>query len=178
MDRQWLEERLAEYPLYAYDFITTDELEFSDRVRWICAHECPMYNTTWACPPAVGTVEACRARVMSFREGLMIATITEVHDIADIQATLATRADHEAITREITELIKERSTDTLTLSTEACAHCAKCTWPDAPCRHPDRMFPCVESHGILVTNLAEKHGIDFLAGSNLVTWFSLIFYKS
>ena len=177
MDRQWLEVKLAEFPLYAYDFITTDELEFSDRVRWICQHECPMYNTTWACPPAVGTVEACKARVMSFREGLMIATITEVHDIADIQATLATRADHEAITREITALIAARSTDTLTLSTEACAHCAKCTWPNAPCRHPDRMFPCVESHGILVTNLAEKRGIDFLAGSNLVTWFSLIFFK-
>ena len=178
MDKAWLEERLKDFPLYEYAFITTDELVFADRVRWICAHECPMYNTNWACPPAVGTVEECKARVMAFDEGLMIATITEVHDIADIQATLATRADHEAVTREITELVRQRATDTLTLSTEACAHCAKCTWPDAPCRHPDRMFPCVESHGILVTNLAEKHGIDFLAGSNLVTWFSLIFYRA
>lgn len=177
MDRAWLEERLAEFPLYAYDFITTDELVFADRVRWICEHECPMYNTTWACPPAVGTVEACRARVLAFSEGLMIATITEVSDIANIEETLSTRADHERITREILEIVRQRSTQTLTLSTEACAHCARCSYPDAPCRHPDRMFPCVESHGILVTDLAEKHGIDFLAGNNLVTWFSLILYK-
>jgi len=177
MDRAWLEERLAEFPLYAYDFITTDELVFADRVRWICEHECPMYNTTWACPPAVGTVEACRARVLAFSEGLMIATITEVSDIANIEETLSTRADHERITREILEIVRQRSTQTLTLSTEACAHCAHCSYPDAPCRHPDRMFPCVESHGILVTDLAEKHGIDFLAGNNLVTWFSLILYK-
>ena len=60
---------------------------------------------------------------------------------------------------------------------EACAHCESCAYPDAPCRHPDRMFPCVESHGILVTDLAERHGIDFLVGSNLVTWFSLILYR-
>jgi len=177
MDRAWLEERLAEFPLYAYDFITTDELVFADRVRWICEHECPMYNTTWACPPAVGTVEVCRARVLAFSEGLMIATITEVSDIANIEETLSTRADHERITREILEIVRQRSTQTLTLSTEACAHCAHCSYPDAPCRHPDRMFPCVESHGILVTDLAEKHGIDFLAGNNLVTWFSLILYK-
>lgn len=177
VDRQWLEARLADYPLYAYEFITTDELVFADRVRYICEHECPMYNTTWACPPAVGTVEECKARVMAFKEGLMIATITEVSDIANIKETLDTRADHEAVTHAISRLIAEQSSETLTLSTEACAFCKKCAWPDAPCRHPDKMFPCVESHGILVTDLAERHGIDFLAGSNLVTWFSLIFYR-
>ena len=177
MDREWLERQLAEYPLYAYEFITTDELLFADRVRYICEHECPMYNKSWACPPAVGTVEECRARVDEFHDGLMIATITEVSDIANIEETLSTRADHEAITRQITELIQSQGFKTLTLSTEACAHCKKCSYPDAPCRHPERMYPCVESYGILVTDLAEKHGIDFLAGNNLVTWFSLILYR-
>ena len=177
MDRQKLEAQLAELPLYEYAFIGTDELLFSERVRYICETECPMYNTTWACPPAVGTVKACQERVMAFKEGLLIATITEVSDIANIQETLATRADHEAITRQALNMVRQQATDTLTLSTEACAHCEKCAYPDAPCRHPDRMFPCVESHGILVTDLAERHGIDFLAGSNLVTWFSLILYR-
>lgn len=177
MDREWLEARLAEFPLYAYEFITTDELVFSERVRYVCEHECPMYNTNWACPPAVGSVEECRARVMSFKEGLMISTITEVSDIANIRETLDTRAGHEAVTREILALVKQKASRTLTLSTESCVHCEKCAWPDAPCRFPEKMFPCVESHGILVTDLAERHGIDFLAGSNLVTWFSLILYE-
>ena len=177
MNRQWLEEKLAEYPLYEYAFIRADELVFADRVRYICEHECPMYNTTWACPPAVGTIEECREKALSFRDGLMIATITEVSDIANIQETLSTRAPHEAITREILELVRQQASRTLTLSTEACAHCRQCTYPCAPCRHPERMFPCVESYCILVTDLAEKHGIDFLAGTNLVTWFSLILFE-
>ena len=177
MDREWLEEKLKDFPLYEYAFITTDELVFADRVRYICEHECPMYNTTWACPPAVGTIEECREKVMRFKEGLMIATITEVSDIANISETLSTRAPHEKITHEITAIVREKASETLTLSTEACAHCEKCSYPCAPCRHPERMFPCVESYCILVTDLAEHHGIDFLAGSNLVTWFSLIFYK-
>lgn len=176
MDRERLEAKLSELPLYQYEFIRTSELVFSDRVRYICRTECPMYGKSWACPPAVGDVEACRARCMSFDEALMISTITEVSDIADIEETLATRAPHEAITRQVHQWVREQSSDTLVLSTEACAHCEHCTYPNAPCRFPDKMYPCVESHGILVTDLAEKHGIDFMSG-NIVTWFSLIFYR-
>ena len=177
MDRQKLESELAELPLYQYAFFRTEELLFSERVRYICRTECPMYDTTWACPPAVGTVEACRERVLGFEEGLLIATITEVGDIANIRETLATRADHEEITRQVLSMVRAQASQTLTLSTEACAHCAHCTWPEAPCRFPSLMFPCVESHGILVTDLAEKYGIDYMAQGNVVTWFSLIMYK-
>lgn len=177
MDKQWLEEQLAAFPLYEYAFIRTDELLFSDRVRYICETECPMYNTNWACPPAVGTVEECRERVMRFDEGLLIITITEVSDIANIEETLATRAPHEEITRQILDVVRQQASETLTLSTESCTHCRQCTYPHAPCRFPDRMFPCVESYGILVTDLAERRGIDFLAGGNIVTWFSLILYR-
>ena len=75
------------------------------------------------------------------------------------------------------ELVRQQVKETLVLSTESCAICESCAWPDGPCRHPDRMFPCVESHGIVVTDLAEKTGVDFYAEGNLVTWFSLIFYR-
>ena len=177
MDREKLEAQLSELPLYQYAFIKTEDLVFSDRIRWICEHECPMYNTTWACPPAVGSVEECRARCMAFENGLLIATITEVSDIANINETLATRAPHEEITRQVLALVKEQAQEAMVLSTEACAVCEKCAWPDAPCRFREKMFPCVESHGIVVTDLAEKSGIDFYAEGNLVTWFSLILYR-
>ena len=55
--------------------------------------------------------------------------------------------------------------------------CKKCAYPDAPCRHPEKMFPCIESYGILVTDLAEKYGISFMNGANVVTWFSLLLYR-
>ena len=177
MDRERLEAQLAELPLYQYAFIRTGDLCFSERIRWICEHECPMYNKTWACPPAVGSVEACKRRLTAFDEALLIATITEVSDIANIEETLDTRAPHEEITRQVHALLREQAEETYVLSTEACAVCENCAWPDAPCRHRDKMFPCVESHGIVVTDLAEKTGIDFYAEGNLVTWFSLIFFR-
>lgn len=176
-DRTELERQLAELPLYQYEFLKTDELTFTERVRDICHSECPMYNRSWACPPAVGTVEACRARCMRFDSVLAAATICEVSDIANIDETLATRAPHEALTHEIAAMVRQWcGGGTMVLSTEACAICERCAWPDAPCRHPDKMYPCVESHGILVTALADRLGMSFFNG-NLVTWYSLIFYN-
>ena len=136
-----------------------------------------MYNTTWACPPAVGTVEACRDQCLSYPSCLLITSVAEVRDIADMGETLATRAPHEALTRQVRDLLRQcGGQDVYGLSTEACAICPTCAYPDAPCRHPERMFPCVESHGIVVTALAEQFGIDYLLG-DAVVWFSLLFYR-
>ena len=41
MNRERLEAKLSELPLYIYDFIDPRELEFSERIRWICQNECP-----------------------------------------------------------------------------------------------------------------------------------------
>ena len=176
MNCEHLEQQLAELPLYGYFFLKTGELTFTDRVRWICQHECQMYGKTWACPPAVGTVESCRSKCLAYPNVLLICTVTEVDDISDISATLATREEHEAVTRQVEAMVRAEGQEIYTLSTEACAICQHCAYPDAPCRHPDKMFPCVESQGILVTDLAEKHGLDFMNG-NIVVWFSLILFK-
>ena len=177
LNREMLEERLAALPLFQYEFIRSDELTFTERIRTVCKQECPRYGTSWACPPAVGTVEECRARCLAYPDAMMMTTVTEVSDIADIDETLATRPPHEALTDEVDALMHEcGAEETYVLSTESCAICDKCAYPGAPCRHPDRMHPCVESHGIVVTDIAEKYGIDFEAG-NIVVWFSLIFYK-
>ena len=177
LDRQLLEEQLCELPIYEYHYIDVSRLTFSQRIRDICRTECPMYGKSWACPPGTGTVEECRSRCLAYRNALLIATVTEVSDIADIRETLDTRADHEEVTRQAADLVRRQTGDVFVLSSEACAECGTCAYPDEPCRKPDRMHPCIESHGILLTDLAEKMGIEFQYGGNIVTWFSLIFYN-
>ena len=46
MDLQKLEEQLSTLPVYYYNYIDPQTLEFSSRIRHICRTECPMYNTT------------------------------------------------------------------------------------------------------------------------------------
>ena len=177
MDMERLEAELAELPLLGYFFLDPKGLEFSDRIRWICENECPMCGKTWACPPAVGSVASCRDKCRRFEYGLMIATITEVEDIANIDETLAPRPAHEAIAEEVAALLKNQGITPYILSTEACAICQRCAWLDGePCRHPEQMHPCVESHGINIIPTLEANGIEFQFGSNVVTWISLLFY--
>ena len=177
MDRELLEAKLAELPLYVYHFFQPEELEFTDRVRWICQHECPQYNKSWACPPAVGTVNYCKAKCLMYKNALLISTIQEVRDIADIEETLATRPEHETVTNQVRDLMRQQGVEPYVLSTEACAHCERCAYLDSqPCRHPDRMHPCVESHGINILPLLESRGLNFQYGENVVTWFSLLFF--
>jgi len=177
MDLQKLELELAQLPLYGYFFLEPGELEFSQRVRHICRQECPMYGKTWACPPAVGSVESCREKCLGYEHCLMIVTVTEVADIADIEATLATRPDHEAVTDAVRDILMDMGEQPYVLSTEACAICDRCAVLDGlPCRFPERMHPCVESHGINVIPAMERRGLEFQFGGNMVTWISLLFY--
>jgi predicted metal-binding protein len=114
---------------------------------------------------------------MDYENCLMISSITEVHDITDIEETLATRPVHEKLTNQVGDLMRELGVEPYILSTEACAECERCAYLDGqPCRFPDRMHPCVESHGINVIPTLEENGLEFQFGSNVVTWISLLFF--
>ena len=177
MNRELFARKLSELPVYIYDFFDPRELEFSERIRWICQTECPKYGTTWACPPGVGSVPECQARCIRYENCLMIATITEVSDIANIEESLSTRADHEEVTNQVGVLLEAQGVKPYILSTEACAICDRCAiLDDEPCRHPGKMHPCVESHGINVIPVLEQCGMEFQYGQNVVTWISLLFF--
>ena len=177
MNRELLEQKLSELPLYIYDFLDPQELEFNERIRWICEHECPMYGKSWACPPGVGSVPHCQEKCLSYKNCLLVSTIVEVNDIADMEETLATRPEHEAITNEVRDIMRDLGVDPYVLSTEACTLCDRCAILDGqPCRFPESMHPCVESHGINILSLLDQWGLAFQYGENIVTWFSLLFY--
>ena len=177
LNRELLEQQLAELPLYTYAYLEPEQLEYSERIRWICEHDCPMYGKSWACPPGVGTVPECKGKCLKFENCLMIATITEVSDIANIEETLSTRGDHEALTNQVRDLMRQQGVEPYILSTESCAVCERCAILDGlPCRMPGRMHPCVESHGINLLAVLDEQGLAFQYGENVVTWFSLLFY--
>ena len=178
IDRERLEAELSQLPLYVYFYADPRNIEFSERIRWICQHECPRYGTSWACPPGVGEVSACKAKCQSYRNCLVVGTITETENIGDIEASLATRPEHEKLTNQIRDLFREQGVEPYILSTEACAVCERCAILDGlPCRMPGRMHPCVESHGINLIPTLEANGLDFQYGDNMVTWYSLLFFN-
>ena len=178
MNRELLETQLAELPLFSYFYTDPKGIEFSDRIRWICENECPRYGKSWACPPAVGTVAQCAAKCRSFDHCLVIGSVAEEADVRDMEAALATRAGHEELTDQVAAMLEAQGVKPYVLSTESCAVCKECTCQSgAPCRRPDKMHPCVESHGINLIPVLETEGIPFIYGDTTVIWYSLLFFN-
>ena len=172
-----IEAQILELPLMQYEWLDPSELAFKEEVRHICRQECPMYGKSWSCPPAVGEVSECKKDCLSYSGVFLFTTMAEVSDAANLEETLKTRFEHEKITRELGKIFRAEGLKVKLLSSESCAICEKCAYPEGECRHPDYMIPCIESQGILVTELAEKYGIAFLDSMTTVQWFGLVLFS-
>lgn len=150
-----IEAFLADYPICQYGFLKSEDILFSDKVRYICEKECPRYGKSWSCPPAVGEVADCKKHCISYQYALVFTTLSEVEDIDDMEETLATRPEHEEVVHAICQELEQLSEAYFALSSESCAICSQCAYPES-CRHPEHMIPCIESQGILVTDAAKN----------------------
>ncbi len=172
-----LDGHIAQFPVYEYRIISTDDLPVEARVRMVCQQECERYGSTWACPPGVGDLDACARTCHAYPRGLFFSTVAEVRDVMDMDEMLATRTAHEEITEQIDQYMREKGLDTFVLSTESCDICDECAYPDAPCRFPEKMHPCLESYGIVVPEIVEREKMQYMIGGNTVLWFSLILFR-
>ena len=58
-----------------------------------------------------------------------------------------------------------------------CNLCPECTYPDDPCRFPDRKNVSVEACGINVSVLCAKCGLEYIHGPNTVTNTGVVLFK-
>lgn len=174
--RENIEKKIMEYPIFEYAFFDPAELNFHQAVRSICKSECPQYGKSWSCPPGVGTLEECKVRCTGYDHAFIFSTISEVSDIFNMDEMLSTRGEHIEIVNQIKVNVFSGNEDILILTAESCDICDTCTFPDGACEHLDRMYPCIESHTISVTEICEKHNLSFLNGYNVITWFAMILF--
>jgi predicted metal-binding protein len=174
--KEEIEKKMVGYPILEYAFFDPQTINFYPNVRKICEMECPQYGKSWSCPPAVGTLEECKDRCLSFEHAFIFSTVSEVDDMMNMEAMLVAQKEHNQIIRQIHRDVFDLSRDVLIMSAESCKSCDTCTYPEAACFRPDQMYPCIESQTILVTEICEEQHLSFMNGHNVVTWFCLILY--
>ena len=64
----------------------------------------------------------------------------------------------------------------LPMGAGACTRCRKCTYPDRPCRHPDRLYPSMEAYGLWVSDVCTRSGLGYNYGPQTITYTSCILY--
>lgn len=170
------ENMTKEYPL-SYAVIETKEISFSEEVRKYCeANTCNAYGKSWTCPPGVGTVEECKRRTLSFSHMLVFSSFFELEDSFDFEGMMRAMDEFKKICRQIDDIVHNYLDRYLILSNEGCNRCATCTYPDQPCRMPDKIHPSIEGFGIWVNELAKSAGLAYHHGKDTVTYFGGVLF--
>ena len=101
--------------------------------------------------------------------------LSETHNMEEM---LSTRRAHEDLTTEVGKYLNKEGYETYILSTESCDICEKCAYKEGkPCRYPDRMHPCLESHGVVVNEIVERESMEYNLGGNTILWFSMVLFR-
>ncbi len=165
-------------PIHEYAFIPSNKVIFSDEVRSLCENNsCGHFGTSWACPPAVGTVAACKKKCIEYEHAFMFTTVNGLKYQHDMEGWIQARKKHEKVTEAVVRVFRRFDEKVLALSTEGCLLCKNCTYPNAPCKDPSRMYPATEGYGILVIEQARKSKMQYNNGTNTVTYFSMLFFN-
>ena len=165
--------------VFQYGLTDTAKIRFTKEVRAMCeVNTCRQYGKTWACPPAVGSVEECRARVQQYDTMVVFSVKYDLEDSFDFEGMKAGMTRFKQVCRAIDAAVKPALTSCFILSNEGCDLCRECTYPDAPCRFPERSHGALEGYGILVSELAKQAGIRYTNGPDTVTYFGGLVCRS
>mgnify|MGYP003586476526 CR=1 FL=1 len=163
--------------IFEHGIVSTDQIVFSKQARDFCERNvCRNYGTTWACPPAVGSMEACVQICLSNRLVLVFSAKYDMVDSFDFDGMMVAHKKFKTVCDKLYEVLLQESRDFILLSNESCIRCNECNYPASPCRFPDLLFPAVEGYGILVSELAKSSGIHYSNGVNTVTYFGAVLF--
>jgi predicted metal-binding protein len=164
--------------MFEYGEINPTDIEFSETIRGYCASNvCRQYGRTWACPPAVGSVDECRKRTQHYEKMIVFSIKFDIEDMADTEEIKESLLAFKCIVNAFDDEIKTYISDFLLLGNESCANCKVCTYPDEPCRFPEKVHHAIEGYGIFVAELAKQAGIAYFNGSNTITYFGALLYN-
>jgi predicted metal-binding protein len=153
--------------------IETSGIIFSPELYKACeANICGNYNKCWTCPPAVGTLEEQREKILRWKYALVFTTKFDLEDSFDVEGMEKAREIHNALTADM----RRRFSGNPVYGAGSCCICVDCSYP-RPCRFPGLAISAVEAAGINVTGLSRTAGLKYNNGPDTVTYFSMILFN-
>ncbi len=157
--------------------VNMSALKPSDEVRDMCASgRCGMYNKSWGCPPACGTIASLSSSLLHYHQGLLLQTTEQLEDDFDLDTIRSAEAIHKLRFDTIARQARALDSGCLPMSAGACTRCKKCTYPNRPCRYPNKLFPSMEAYGLLVGQVCRDSGLAYNHGPRTITYTSCILF--
>lgn len=165
---------------HGYGFVgytTADKLEPTEDVRDMCAaNRCKSYDRSWSCPPACGTVDEFREKIASYDECIVFQTVRELEDEFDFETMTETIEDHNERLPGFADDVRELAPNCMVLSAGTCTICSECSYPDEPCRFPEKRFTSMEAAGLVVSRTCVAADIPYNHGSDHIAYVSCVLF--
>lgn len=173
-----MEKYFTRKEIFQYKLTDTSAIPFSEEVVNMCkANRCGKYGTCWTCPPGVGTLSELEEKICSFKYAAVFTCKYDLEDSFDFEGMLKGQKKTKEVLTSVLADIRADSLCVMALGCEGCGLCEKCTYPDSPCRFPEKAVPSVEACGINVVELAKKTGINYSNGPDTVTYFCMVLFN-
>ncbi|WP_010261768.1 DUF2284 domain-containing protein [Treponema primitia] len=151
--------------------LDVDVIRVREEVRDACAvNKCKAYDANWACPPACGTLAECDSTMHKFKRGVLFQTTGVLEDALDYESMELASEEHRKHLEEFTDKVRKLYPGCVILGAGGCKRCEKCTWPDNPCRFPEKMVSSMEAFGLVVSDVCKDNNLPYYYGPNTLTY--------
>lgn len=136
-------------------------IDLKQDVRDMCAQGCQQYARRWSCPPGCGTLKELKENISCYSNGILLQTVGKLEDEFDGETMMETEAIHREHFALLLEKLRPSFPDILPIGTGCCMICQTCTYPDAPCRFPEKKISSMEAYGMLVMEVCSSNHLTY-----------------
>ncbi|MBR2047882.1 MAG: DUF2284 domain-containing protein [Oscillospiraceae bacterium] len=148
-------------------------IQLKQEVRDMCAvNTCGMYGKRWSCPPGCGTLEECGEQLKGKTAGILVQTIGDIEDSFDFEAMMEIEQAHKEHFYAMQAAFADAGISVIALGAGCCTVCAKCTYPDEPCRFPAKRLSSMEAYGMVVNEVCKANGLAYNYGPEKMAYTS------
>ena len=156
-----------------YAQLDVSTLEFLQEIREMCnPKQCNKYNSSWSCPPACASLEEMRERVKNYNSGILVQTVGELEDSMDWDGIMEAGACHKGNFGRMRAELNKKHSSLLAMGAGECRVCESCTYPDDPCRFPEKMEVSMEACGLYVSKVCKDNNLAYNYGQDKISFTS------
>ena len=142
-----------------------------EEVRDMCAAgKCRGYNSSWVCPPGCGTLEEMAEIMSAYKYGVIVQTTGELEDEFDMDGMREAGAAQRKRFIEFRDELEKQWPGMIAFGSGGCNRCESCTYPDEPCRQPERATSSMEAAGLVVSDVCTDNGMQYYYGKSTLTY--------
>ena len=108
---------------------------------------------------------------------LLLQVVGDREDSYDFEAMVEVQKLTDKAGWRLAGELQKTGLDFLFMSAGSCTRCEKCTYPDAPCRFPETLFPSMEACGLFVSQVCRDNGVPYYYGEEKIAFTCCLLYN-